>query len=500
MPAKTSGKPCLLIVDDDPLIVDTLTYFLGEEFQIGTAGSRPAALAWLQHAPTWPALALVDLGLPPTPHRPEEGFALISELLAHSPETRIVVLSGQNSTAHARHARTLGAVEFIAKPAVPSQLRALLVKLLDISPPADHSGLPILGDSPAIQKLRTQLRQYAESPFPVLIEGESGSGKELAAAALHTLSSRHTKPYLTLNCAAIAPTLVEAALFGHTKGAFTGANATRTGYFEEAGEGTLLLDEIGELPLELQPKLLRVLENGEYQRVGETQVRRARARIVAATNRDLKHETRIGRFRNDLYHRLSVFTISVPPLRDLGKDRLHLLEHFRQQFAHQFDQPGFSLVPAAEKLWMSYSFPGNVRELRNIVIRLCARHAGQTVTEIQLLDEFDPLSLPQQAAPTAPLLTTGDSSDWAHDKEILVANAEQELNRLGAQFQLDALMLRWEGAYIEAARRLARGNMSQAAKLLGINRTTLYNRLDILARERCATPANATDNDLQTGH
>lgn len=487
MPAtdNTIGKPSLLIVDDDPLIADTLSYYLRDDFQIATVGSRPAAINWLQSQTSPPALALVDLGLPPTPHRPQEGFALISELLACAPQTRIVVLSGQNDSANARHARTLGAIEFVAKPAAPGQLRELLLRLLDIAPEVKVDiDLPLLGDSPAMQKLRAQLRQYADSPFPVLIEGESGSGKELAAAALHSLSQRKQHAYLTLNCAAIAPTLVEAALFGHAKGAFTGATGARAGYFEEAVDGTLLLDEIGELPLELQPKLLRVLENGQYQRVGETQPRQSRARIIAATNRDLKQEVRAGRFRPDLYHRLSVFSITVPPLRELGEDRFRLLDHFRSQITAQFHQPPFTLTPAAEKLWLSYEFPGNVRELRNIVIRLATRHAGQTVEASSLTEEFDPDMVTNIANPDLPL-----SNIALNSREARIESASRQLAEQEGNFNLDATLMCWEDAYIEAARRRASGNISLAARMLGINRTTLYNRLDALARERPHSPA-----------
>jgi len=471
MPGSADTKPELLIVDDDPMIADTLAYYLAGDFAIATAHDRSEAMQWLRSRPQSPALALVDLGLPPTPHRPEEGFALIGELLAGAPRLPIVVLSGQNDSANARHARALGAVEFVAKPAVPDQLRLLLRRLLDI-PAKTDTGLetPLIGDSPPMQKLRAQLRQYADAPFPVLIEGESGSGKELAAAALHALSTRRQLPYLTLNCAAIAPSLVEAALFGHVRGAYTGAAGARAGFFEEAGEGTLLLDEIGELPPEIQAKLLRVLENGEYQRLGETQTRRSHARIVAATNRDLKQEVRAGRFRADLYHRLSVFTIAVPPLRELGEDRLRLLDSFRVQIAAQFVQPPFSLAPEAEKLWLAYPFPGNVRELRNIVIRLVARYPGQVVDATALREEFDPQA--QQGA--------GDLA--VADRDALVDSATRLLVAGAGQFDLTLTLARWEDAFIDAARRLADGNTSQAARLLGINRTTLYNRLEALDR------------------
>lgn len=477
------GHPSLLIVDDDPLIVDTLSYFLADDFQIASAESRPAALDWLRTQPHPPELALVDLGLPPKPHRPTEGFALISELLAHSPHMRIVVLSGQSDTANARHARALGAIEFVAKPVSPETLRSLLLRLLELAPrDADGNQLPMLGESAPMQALRTQLRQYADSPFPVLIEGESGSGKELAAAALHALSGRQAQPYLTLNCAAIAPTLVEATLFGHARGAFTGATEARPGYFEEAGTGTLLLDEIGELPLELQPKLLRVLENGEYQRVGETQPRRSRARIIAATNRDLRQEVRAGRFRADLYHRLSVFTIKVPPLRELGTDRLRLLEHFQRQIASQFGQPAFRLDDSAAHLWLAYGFPGNVRELRNIVIRLAARHAGRTVDAATLAEEFDADPSLPDPVPAVPAQMPPDPAILFEEREARIALADQQLETEGNRFSLDAVLLAWEDAYVEAARRRADGNLSHAARLLGINRTTLYNRIDTLAR------------------
>ena len=205
---------------------------------------------------------------------------------------RIVILSGQSEEIHARHARTLGAVEFIGKPADPgtaAQHPSGLLSLGDegLAPLTSHGGL--LGESPPIQKLKAQIAQYAESPFPVLIEGESGTGKDIIAShCLHRLTGRCHFPFLALNCAAISPTLVEPTLFGYAKGAFTGALAAKAGYFEDAGHGTLFLDEIGELPADLQPKLLRVLENGEYQRVGETRVRSARCRVVAATNRDLR--------------------------------------------------------------------------------------------------------------------------------------------------------------------------------------------------------------------
>jgi DNA-binding NtrC family response regulator len=472
-------KTTLLIVDDDPLIVDALGYFLGREYAVNTAATRSEAVRLLRERGLAPALALIDLGLPPTPHRPDEGFALIADILAHAPETRIVVLSGQSDEPNARHARALGATEFVAKPADPEMLRQLIQRVLSFRDTSTVVEDGLIGVSEPLQKLRAQLRQFAGSPFPVLIEGESGSGKELAAVALHRLSERAAKPYLALNCAAISPNLVEATLFGHAKGAFTGASGPRAGYFEDASDGTLFLDEIGELPLDLQPKLLRVLENGEFQRIGETQARRSSARVVTATNRDLKKEVREGRFRADLYHRLSVFTISIPPLRDLGDDRMLLLEHFRSIYASQANLQPFQLAAAASKRLLAYSFPGNVRELRNIAIRLTTKCAGREVGVDELEAELDVGNEPL-ASGIAPTPTLAGRAE-------LMAIALNDL-QTRHEFNLDATLRLWEEAYIEAAQQLAHNNMSQAARLLGVNRTTLYNRIDALTREKRPGP------------
>lgn len=466
------AKPLLLIVDDDALISESLSFAFTQEFDVITSHSRSHCRSLLRQLRQAPQLALVDLGLPPLPHRPDEGFALIGELLALSPEMKIIVLSGQNDDDNARHARTLGAVEFVGKPCDPARLATLLRQSLSFSP--SQSAEPpsgLVGESPPMQRLQLQLGQYANLAFPVLIEGESGSGKDIVASHyLHRMTERREKPFLALNCAAISPTLLEPTLFGYARGAFTGATTSKSGYFEDADSGTLFLDEIGELPLDLQPKLLRVLENGEYQRVGETQSRISTARIIAATNRDLRQEVRAGRFRADLYHRLSVFTVNVPPLREMGQDRLLLLSHFRNTFAHQAQRPAFQLDPAAEALWLNYAFPGNVRELRNIVIRLTARHAGQTVSREQLLGEFDLGELGDESSPatTAGLI--------ANDLEQTRKAAIDHLSK-NASISLDATLELWERSYIEAALELSSGNMSQAARRLGINRTTLYNRM-----------------------
>jgi DNA-binding NtrC family response regulator len=473
--ATTPLKPVLLIVDDDPLITDTLDFVLSKDYSVRVADSRAQVKSLLRQLDTPPELALVDLGLPPVPHRPDEGFRLITDLLAFSPSIKILVLSGQSDEANARYARTLGAVEFIAKPCEPEVLRGLLAKALSMAE-VEHSSAKsetgLVGDGMAIRKLHEQILQYANAPFPVLIEGESGSGKELVAQSLHRQGSRAAKPYLALNCAAIAPTLVEPTLFGYVKGAFTGASSSRPGYFEDAHDGTLFLDEIGELPQELQAKLLRVLENGEYQRVGETQSRVSSARVIAATNRDLRQEVRAGRFRGDLYHRLSVFSVVVPPLRELAEDKIKLLDHFAAIYSQQSGVRPFQLDRKSIELWSQYGFPGNVRELRNIVIRLTTKYAAQLINSEQLLAEFDW----EDASPAQP--EAGQAKDFKASVE-----SARKLLQTQKRFNLDDALREMERSYVEAALDITHGNLSQAAKLLGIHRTTLYSRMQNYSAE-----------------
>jgi two-component system nitrogen regulation response regulator GlnG len=456
-------RPRLLLVDDDPLIGETLSYALAREYEVAHAEDRASAIAILRAGLT-PEVALIDLGLPPVQNLPNEGFKLIGDLLAHAPQVRIVVLTGQNEESNARRARALGAADFVPKPCDPELLRTVLARALGapgIDRREEGGAHTLIGESPALRRLRSQIDLYAASSFPALVEGESGSGKERVAFALHHLSPRAREPFLALNCAAISPTLVEPTLFGYARGAFTGAQQAKSGYFEDAGEGTLFLDEIGELPADLQPKLLRVLENGEYQRVGETQTRVSRARIVAATNRDLREEVRTGRFRSDLYHRLSVFELQVPPLRELGEDKLRLLDHYRDVYAAKTASRPFELDGKARARWLAYSFPGNVRELKNIVIRLTTKYAGYTVGLAELEAELAPAS---EAARSDP-----------------VARARAELLS-GAPFSLDATLRTVEQAYLDAALEIANGSMTQAARLLGVSRSTLYGRLEAAGR------------------
>jgi len=461
-------QPGLLLVDDDPLISESLAFVLKNNFSVHVVATREEAKRLLYTLPVLPNLALVDLGLPPTPHTPEEGFSLVSELLTFNPTIKILILSGQDTQENVRHALTLGAVDFIPKPCDMELLKARLkhqVMILEAEqhqPPVHkEKTCGLIGQSSAMKTLQAQIQQFANSPFSALIQGESGTGKELVAQCLHTQSKRAQAPCLIVNCAAFTTELLEAQLFGHAKGAFTGAMTARAGFFEEANQGSLILDEIGEMPLPLQSKLLRVLENGEYYRLGETRVRYSQARIIAASNRDLQQEVTKGQFRADLYHRLSILTIKVPPLSEREEDKILLLKHFQQVYAEMGTQ--FQLNEEAQQCWQTYNFPGNVRELRNIIIRLGAKYPNQSINKTQLESELENSFLDK------PL------QDMDSDQAIM-----HQINQ--GDFSLDEVLLDWERRYINAALKISQGNLSQASRILGINRTTLYSKMQRLTR------------------
>ncbi len=466
MKSEIAHKSTLLLVDDDPLIAESLGFMLGKHYQVIVADTRNAAISRVSAPELCPDIALVDLGLPPFPHKPDEGFELIRELITKNPHMKILVLSGQDNDVNIQHALTLGAVDFIAKPADPDLLLSRLqhqqrLHAIDIKRETQAQSR-LIGCSAAIEAVHNQIQQFADSPFPVLIEGESGTGKEMIAKALHESSKRKNEPNMVINCASIAPDLLEAQLFGHRKGAFTGADQEHKGFFIEVGKGTLFLDEIGELPLELQSKLLRVLETGEFYRVGETRVHQSHARIVAATNKVLSEEVSTGYFRADLYHRLGILHISMPPLRDREEDKQLLLDHFQQMYADTVSP--FTFDNEAIQLWESYAFPGNVRELRNIVIRLGTKYPGSVVTYAQLNEELETQLSAEALNELSPSLTD----------EYIVGKIE------AGELKLDDLLSDIESRCIRIALEKYNNNISKAAEALHVNRTTLYSRVQKL--------------------
>jgi len=462
-------KAVLLLVDDDQLITESLSFILKKKYQVYIAESRVQAKDIISSLKSPPQLALVDLGLPPFPHQADEGFALVEDLLAHDSQMKILVLSGQSEEMNIQHALTLGAVDFVPKPADPALLQArlqhhLMLQHVEKLKSKSVTVSAIIGESAAMQVLRQQIEQFSASLFPVLIEGESGTGKELIAKALHEESSRKDEPYMVINCAAISPDLLESQLFGHVKGAFTGANSNRRGFFSEAENGTLFLDEIGEIPYELQAKLLRVLESGEYYRVGDTECLKSNARIIAASNKNLADEVKEGRFRSDLFHRLSILKILVPALKERGNDRLLLRMHFQNLYEDSIKH--FSLNDDANNLWLEYDYPGNVRELRNVVIRLGTKYPSKIITREQLEGEFEIEVEPEQAEKLKAGFKSGRFNDLWLMKEIG-----------SGDFVLDEALRELENHCIDIAMNMYDGNLSKVAKVLHINRSTLYSRI-----------------------
>ncbi len=443
--------PRILVVDDDPGVLKALRGLLRDEgFTPVEARSAAEATRWLDAPEGPPALMLLDLRMPG-----ETGLELLARLPRPLPAP-VVVLSGEASPAEAVQALKLGATDFVEKPPSPERLVTALrnamalgslqeerERLLDALARPGH----LVGDSPAMEALRRLIARVGPSDTAILITGETGTGKERVARALHLASGRKGR-LVAVNCAAIPATLLESELFGHEKGAFSGAVARRAGRIEQAHGGTLLLDELGDMPLELQAKLLRVLETKEVERLGGSVPVPVDARILAATHQDLARAVKEGRFRQDLFFRLNVMPLQIPPLRERPEDLLPLARAFAAEFAG----PHVPLVLAAgaEAALRAYSWPGNVRELRNLMERL------------NLLRGDGPLTLGAETlhgplAPAAPMRPTlGDRSYREH-----VEDFERELIRAALQ----------EGGSIAGAARLLqvdRGNLYRRIKALGL--------------------------------
>jgi transcriptional regulator with PAS, ATPase and Fis domain len=328
----------------------------------------------------------------------------------------------------------------------------------------DSMPLRVIGKSPALYALYQQLKAVIDSSVPVLLEGESGTGKELAARIIHYQSARKDKPFVAINCAALPETLIESELFGYEKGAFTGAERGKPGKFEVAHQGTIFLDEIGELPLDLQAKLLRVLQTGQISRLGSNDIINVDARVISATNRRLINEVAAHNFREDLYYRLAVFPITVPPLRERGQDIILLAEYFLREETLNGKKQVAGFSEQAKASMLNYSWPGNIRELENVIKRAYLICAGQTIEHTDLL--FGNLLPGVSAAPESPLPPALPSDrNGAGGRER--GSAAQDLKTLKAL----------EKEIIAERLKYFNNNVSQAAKSLGLTRATVYNKL-----------------------
>jgi two-component system, NtrC family, response regulator len=400
-------KPKLLIVDDDEEIRTQMKWGLGQDYEVLLAGDRKVALeTFTSHRP---AVTILDLGLPPRPNEPEEGMETLSGLLAMERTAKIIIISGQSDQDIALRAVGAGAYDFFCKPVELDELKLLLRRCFHVaelekgyremkkhSRPEVFEGM--FGTSSQMQSVFSVIRKVAPTPAPVLLLGESGTGKEMAALAIHRRSARKGGPFVAVNCNAIPENLIESELFGHEKGAFTGAHMQRKGLIETAAGGTLFLDEIGDLPPTIQVKLLRFLQEQSFQRVGGREGLRADTRVVAATNADLKEGMKNGKFREDLYFRLAVVVLTLPPLRERGDDVSLLAREFLEKSAAENGRTNLTFTPDALRAASRYPWQGNVRELQNRIRRAVILAEGKRLT----VDDLE-LESPAESLPPATL-------------------------------------------------------------------------------------------------
>ncbi len=420
----------VLIVDDEPLNVDLL------EQELGVAGYRTVSAESGEQALARAASIAPDLILLDVRMSGMDGYQTCERLKA-SEATRaipVIFLTALSDTFEKVRAFRAGGVDYVTKPFEPEELLARVATHIALrreieahrkSKATIHALVEemgssrgaMIGDSPALQRVREQIAQVAPTDSTVLIQGETGTGKELVSRAIHAGSRRSDRPFIKLNCAALPRELVESELFGHEKGAFTGATQQRRGRFELADGGTLFLDEVGELPLDAQAKLLRVLQDGEFERIGGTRSLRADVRLIAATNRDLRAEVDAGRFRSDLYYRLNVFPITLPPLRERRDDIPALVRHFAEKAARKLGRTPDAIPRSLIERSREHDWPGNIRELENLVERALIVGAGQP------LDVNDPVSqaASEPSSPSAASVTSTslEEVERAHIRRVL---------------------------------------------------------------------------------
>jgi two-component system NtrC family response regulator len=388
-------------------------------------------------------VTLLDLGLPPRPNEPDEGMAALSAVLALEPLAKVIVISGQGEKQNAVRAVGAGAYDFLSKPIDMDELRLVLqrcvylaeleqeYRALQHSTRAD-SFEDMVGVSPQMRTVFDFVRKVAPTSAPVLILGESGTGKEMVALALHRLSAQKAGPFVAINCNTIPENLLESELFGHEKGAFTGAQTLRKGHIETAAGGTLFLDEIGELPAHVQVKLLRFLQEKCFQRVGGRHEILSDARIVAATNRNLEESVASGKFREDLYFRLAVVVLKLPPLRERGDDIILVAKAFLHNYGVEHAKPGLTFAPDALRALTLHSWPGNIRELQNRVRRAVIMADGKRVSakDLELTDSLSALP-PQTLKEARESVERQMVQDalWRHKNKIAAAALELGISR-----------------------------------------------------------------------
>ena len=518
MPSPPDEPSTIAIVDDDPtqrLILTAMLEGAGHA-TAEYASSRPLLDANLQTL----GVVCLDLGL-----GNDSGFDVLAQLQLRDPELPVVVITGDTEIESAVAAMRAGAYDYLVKPVVKARLHAVVARALErrhltrqvhrLSIELEHRSIStLIGDSAPMQALRRQIARVAGNPVSVCIRGETGTGKELVARAIHTMSGRGSEPFVPVNCAAIPMSLQESELFGHERGAFTGATATYRGRFEQADRGTLLLDELGEMSAATQASLLRALQDRTIRRLGSTQDIQVDVRIVSATHRDLEQDMQSGRFREDLYYRLVIFPITVPPLRERREDVPQLVGAFLKRIGADTGLAVRRISADALDALMRHGWPGNVRELQNVVHRamLSCEHDEISLADLPAdlrgatrspsvrmprpVSQRVPLMLPDEhdtRLPTIQLATLGPTPplEEARAEAVVVAvpeatattttSSSSTTSSTTSSSSATLSMAEVEAAAIQRALRMTNGNVSLAARLLKIGRATLYRRITELS-------------------
>ena len=468
------NAPTVLIADDDRSIRTVLTQALSRAgYQVRSTSS--AALLW-----SWVERGEGDLVITDGVMPDENGLDIIPRIKRVRPEMRVIVMSAQSTLLTAVKATQRGAFEYLPKPFDLQELLAVVGRALTARPlaaqPASippEEGLPLIGTSPAMQEIYRTVARLTTTDLTVMINGESGTGKELVARALHDYGKRRGGPFVAINMAAIPRELIESELFGHERGAFTGATTRSPGRFEQANGGTLFLDEIGDMPPEAQTRLLRVLQEGEFTTVGGRQPIRANVRIIAATHRDLRQAIRQGLFREDLYYRLNVVPIRIPPLRDRAEDIPVLARHFLER-AREAGLPLKALDAGAAEALAAYRWPGNVRELENLMRRLAALWPDETITAAAVRAELADATPPEPATePRSEVTETLARAIERHIRQFLAAHRDG----LAPTDIYGQVLAEVERPLIQMTLAATRGNQIKAAAMLGLNRNTLRKKI-----------------------
>jgi len=446
----------LLIVEDDPGLQSQMRWCFDNDVAVVTAERRDSAVAALRREQ--PEVVTLDLGLPPDPGGAEEGFAALEEIVSLAPETKVIVITGREETDNAVRAIALGAHDFYQKPVDADTLRFVVERAFKIhelelenrrlqegsrATPLDG----VIASSEAMLKVCRNVEKVGPADVTTLVLGETGTGKELIARALHRLSGRREGPFVTINCAAIPENLLESELFGYEKGAFTGASAQKKGKIEHANQGTLFLDEIGDMPLHLQAKILRFLQERCVERVGGHEPIAVDVRVVCATHRDLETMVREETFREDLYYRISEIAVTLPPMRARPGDSILVANSLLKRFASEHNVKRMRFSPEARDAIEAWEWPGNVREMENRIKRAVILSDSEIITADDL--ELDP---------------PGETEALPFNLRQAREHAEREV--------------------VARALGAAGGNVSEAARLLGITRPTLYNLMGKYALDK----------------